>query len=53
MMGLGSGSALISSQVAAANGIVNNYLGVMMAQIIKQVKLLSRYVLQTEKGHIL
>ena len=43
----------IPARVAAANGIVINHLGDTMAQIIEQVKLMSRYVFQTETGHIL
>jgi alanine-glyoxylate transaminase/serine-glyoxylate transaminase/serine-pyruvate transaminase len=32
---------------------VINHLGDTMAQIIEQVKLMTRYVFQTETGHIL
>jgi len=43
----------IPARVAAANGILINHLGDTMAQIIEQVKLMSRYVFQTETEHIL
>ncbi|MGS2720726.1 pyridoxal-phosphate-dependent aminotransferase family protein [Paraglaciecola aestuariivivens] len=50
---MGAGPVPIPAKVAAANGIVINHLGETMAQIIEQVKLMSRYVFQTETGHIL
>jgi aspartate aminotransferase-like enzyme len=50
---MGAGPVPIPARVAAANGIVINHLGDTMAQIIEQVKLMSRYVFQTETGHIL
>jgi alanine-glyoxylate transaminase/serine-glyoxylate transaminase/serine-pyruvate transaminase len=50
---MGAGPVPIPARVAAANGIVINHLGDTMAQIIEQVKLMSRYVFQTEFGHIL
>ncbi|MGJ8680900.1 pyridoxal-phosphate-dependent aminotransferase family protein [Paraglaciecola sp.] len=50
---MGAGPVPIPAKVAAANGIVINHLGDTMAQIIEQVKLMSRYVFQTETGHIL
>ena len=50
---MGAGPVPIPAKVAAANGIVINHLGDTMAQIIEQVKLMSRYVFQTEKGRIL
>jgi alanine-glyoxylate transaminase/serine-glyoxylate transaminase/serine-pyruvate transaminase len=50
---MGAGPVPIPAKVAAANGIVINHLGDTMAQIIEQVKLMSRYVFQTENGHIL
>lgn len=50
---MGAGLVPIPARVAAANGIVINHLGDTMAQIIEQVKLVSRYVFQTETGHIL
>ena len=50
---MGAGPVPIPAKVAAANGIVINHLGDTMAQIIEQVKLMSRYVFQTESGHIL
>ncbi|MCF2947718.1 aminotransferase class V-fold PLP-dependent enzyme [Paraglaciecola aquimarina] len=50
---MGAGPVPIPAKVAAANGIVINHLGDTMAQIIEQVKLMSRYVFQTREGHIL
>jgi aspartate aminotransferase-like enzyme len=50
---MGAGPVPIPARVAAANGIVINHLGDTMTQIIEQVKLMSRYVFQTETGHIL
>lgn len=50
---MGAGPVPIPAKVAAANGIVINHLGDTMAQIIEQVKSMSRYVFQTETGHIL
>jgi len=50
---MGAGPVPIPAKVAAANGIVINHLGDTMAQIIEQVKLMSRYVFQTQDGHIL
>jgi alanine-glyoxylate transaminase/serine-glyoxylate transaminase/serine-pyruvate transaminase len=50
---MGAGPVPIPARVAAANGIVINHLGDTMAQIIEQVKLMTRYVFQTETGHIL
>ncbi len=50
---MGAGPVPIPAKVAAANSIVINHLGDTMAQIIEQVKLMSRYVFQTETGHIL
>ncbi len=50
---MGAGPVPIPARVAAANGIVINHLGDTMAQIIEQVKQMSRYVFQTEHGHIL
>ena len=50
---MGAGPVPVPARVAAANGIVINHLGDTMAQIIEQVKLMSRYVFQTDTGHIL
>lgn len=50
---MGAGPVPIPAKVAAANGIVINHLGDTMAQIIEQVKQMSRYVFQSENGHIL
>lgn len=50
---MGAGPVPIPARVAAANGIVINHLGDTMTQIIEQVKVMSRYVFQTETGHIL
>ena len=40
-------------RLSTANGIVINHLVDTMAQIIEQVKLMSRYMFQTETGQIL
>ena len=50
---MGAGPVPIPARVAAANGIVINHLGDTMSQIIEQVKVMGRYVFQTERGHIL
>jgi alanine-glyoxylate transaminase/serine-glyoxylate transaminase/serine-pyruvate transaminase len=50
---MGAGPVPIPAKVAAANGIVINHLGDTMAQIIEQVKIMSRYVFQTDGGHII
>lgn len=50
---MGAGPVPIPARVAAANGIVINHLGDTMAQIVEQVKSMSRYVFQTHNGHIL
>lgn len=50
---MGAGPVPIPAKVAAANGIVINHLGDTMAQIIEQVKIMSRYVFQTQDGHML
>jgi len=50
---MGAGPVPIPDRVAAANSIVINHLGDTMAQIIEQVKAMSRYVFQTESQHIL
>jgi alanine-glyoxylate transaminase / serine-glyoxylate transaminase / serine-pyruvate transaminase len=50
---MGSGPVPIPARVAAANSIVINHLGDTMAQIIEQVKAMTRYVFQTESQHIL
>jgi len=50
---MGAGPVPIPARVAAANSIVINHLGDTMAQIIEQVKAMSRYVFQTESQHIL
>ncbi len=50
---MGAGPVPIPARVAAANGIVINHLGDTMSQIVEQVKSMSRYVFQTEKGRIL
>lgn len=50
---MGAGPVPIPARVAAANGIVINHLGDTMSQIIEQVKLMCRYVFQTERGQIL
>ena len=50
---MGAGPVPIPARVAAANSIVINHLGDTMAQVIEQVKTMSRYVFQTESTHIL
>ena len=50
---MGAGPVPIPAKVASANSIVINHLGNTMAQIIEQVKAMSRYVFQTESQHIL
>ncbi|WP_232358614.1 pyridoxal-phosphate-dependent aminotransferase family protein [Paraneptunicella aestuarii] len=50
---MGAGPVPIPAKVAAANGIVINHLGDTMSQIIEQVKVMGRYVFQTERGTIL
>ena len=50
---MGAGPVPIPERVAAANSIVINHLGSTMANIIEQVKAMSRYVFQTESQHIL
>lgn len=50
---MGAGPVPIPARVAAANSIVINHLGDTMAQIIEQVKSMSRYVFQTESQHIM
>lgn len=50
---MGAGPVPIPARVAAANSIVINHLGDTMAQIIEQVKAMSRYVFQTQSQHIL
>ena len=50
---MGAGPVPIPARVAAANSIVINHLGETMAQVIEQVKTMSRYVFQTHSTHIL
>ena len=50
---MGAGPVPIPARVAAANSIVINHVGNTMAQIIEQVKVMSRYVFQTASEHIL
>ncbi|MDX1811434.1 MAG: aminotransferase class V-fold PLP-dependent enzyme [Gammaproteobacteria bacterium] len=50
---MGAGPVPVPPRVAAANSIVINHLGETLAQVIEQVKLMSRYVFQTESTHIL
>lgn len=50
---MGAGPVPIPPRVAAANSIVINHLGETMAQVIEQVKSMSRYVFQTDSQHIL
>lgn len=50
---MGAGPVPIPAKVAAANGIVINHLGDTMARVIEQMKMMARYVFQTESQHIL
>ncbi|TQV71822.1 alanine--glyoxylate aminotransferase family protein [Exilibacterium tricleocarpae] len=50
---MGAGPVPIPARVAAANSIVINHLGDTLAQVIEQVKAMSRYVFQTRSQHIL
>jgi len=50
---MGAGPVPVPARVAAANSIVINHLGETMAEIIEQVKAMSRYVFQTESRHLL
>jgi aspartate aminotransferase-like enzyme len=50
---MGAGPVPIPARVASANSIVINHLGDTMAQVIEQVKTMSRYVFQTASSHIL
>ena len=47
------GPVPVPVRVSTANGIVINHLVDTMAQIIEQVKLMSRYMFQAETGQIL
>ena len=50
---MGAGPVPLPARVAAANSIVINHLGDTMAHVVKQIKLMSGYVFQTESQHIL
>jgi len=50
---MGAGPVPIPTRVATANSIVINHLGDTMAQIIEQVKSMSRYVFQSDSARIL
>ena len=50
---MGAGPVPIPVPVAQANSIVINHVGNTMAQVIEQVKDMSRYVFQTHSQHIL
>ncbi len=50
---MGAGPVPIPAPVAAANSIVINHLGDTIAQIIDQVKNMSRYVFQSDTARIL
>jgi len=50
---MGAGPVPIPSRVATANSIVINHLGDTMAQIVEQVKSMSRYVFQSSTARIL
>ncbi|HEX4880021.1 MAG TPA: alanine--glyoxylate aminotransferase family protein [Limnobacter sp.] len=50
---MGAGPVPIPHRVAQANSIVINHLGVVMAQVIDQVKSMGAYVFQTQSKHVL
>jgi len=50
---MGAGPVPLPARVAAANSIVINHLGETMAQVVEQIKSMSRYVFQTNSQHIL
>mgnify|MGYP003385496006 CR=1 FL=1 len=50
---MGAGPVPLPARVAAANSIVINHLGETMAQVVKQIKVMSGYVFQTQSQHIL
>lgn len=50
---MGAGPVPIPARVASANSIVINHLGDTMAQIVEQVKSMSRYVFQSNTARIL
>ncbi|WP_428243331.1 pyridoxal-phosphate-dependent aminotransferase family protein [Gynuella sp.] len=49
---MGAGPVPIPEAVAAANGIVINHLGEVMARVIDQVKRMARYIFQTQSEWI-
>lgn len=50
---MGAGPVPIPHKVASANSVVINHLGDTMNRVIEQVKIMARYVFQTESGHVL
>ncbi len=50
---MGAGPVPVPPRVAAANSVVINHLGSTMAQILEQVKTMTRYVFQTRSEHIM
>lgn len=50
---MGAGPVPIPHKVASANSVVINHLGETMSQVVEQVKVMSRYVFQTNSGHVL
>ncbi|OAN43943.1 alanine--glyoxylate aminotransferase [Paramagnetospirillum marisnigri] len=50
---MGAGPVPIPPKVAYANSLVINHLGDTMNRVVEQVKSMSRYVFQTESGHVM
>jgi alanine-glyoxylate transaminase/serine-glyoxylate transaminase/serine-pyruvate transaminase len=50
---MGAGPVPIPAKVAAANSIVINHLGDVMAKVIEQVQAMARYVFQTDSQYVM
>jgi len=50
---MGAGPVPIPHKVASANSIIINHLGDTMNRVVDQVKTMSRYVFQTQSGHVM
>ncbi|WP_281646339.1 alanine--glyoxylate aminotransferase family protein [Parendozoicomonas sp. Alg238-R29] len=50
---MGAGPVPVPPRVAAANSMVINHLGSTMAKVLEQVKVMARYVFQTNCGHLM
>lgn len=50
---MGAGPVPISHKVAAANSVVINHLGETMNRVIDQVKVMARYVFQSQSQHVM